>query len=323
MTFINYGEITVAQKLLVDPLAVAGSDAFLGGFRYVVPSNALRVADGTIPVVFHGGLGFTADGRLCVQSGPMPITSYVNGLAMTTTGQVLVDSASPPVWSAHGWPISALSKLCVEGVVPPSSAVAHFPGVAAPGNQFIDTPTTWTPATQFAIEWQAKFLGTPGTSFYPICTMGSATPSVNLCYNSSNGFYELRIIDPTNSIQVMASATPPAFNVTPMWFRLLATIGGNYDYFSSPDRVVWTPMGSVTNPLVVSISTPTQPLNVGGGGAFYAFQSWKGDIGRVQVWTDIARTVQAFDMDPSKWVSGTTFVSGGATYTLTGGVTIS
>jgi hypothetical protein len=320
MTFINYGEITVAQKLLVDPLAVAGSDVFVGGFRYNVTNNALRVADGTIPAVFHGGLGFTADGRLCVQSGPMAITSYVNGLAMTTTGQVLADTVSP-VWHAHGWPISALGKLCVEGVVPPSTAVAHFPGGS--GN-FIVSSKQWEPINgQCAIEAKIKFTG-PAAAWYNIFCASTGQPQVDFALNTVSGFLDLRIVDSIQSVLTLVSSTPPAFNVTPIWVRMLLNTNV-INYYSSPDRVTWTPMGGVfsTGSSFTTGNPPPLSINVGGPDSYYGFAGWVGDIGRIQVWNDVAMTQQAWDFDPSKWVSGTTFVSGGDTYTIVGGVTIS
>jgi SPP1 family predicted phage head-tail adaptor len=202
----------------------------------------------------------------------------------------------------------------------PPKKVATF----APGGS-ITTTKTWEPVGEFAIECQAKLTANPSSGFYALATWNPGGPNVSLAYNASAGALEVRVIDATNGI--IAFGTPvvvalPAAITDLTWFRMQVS-AGNCAFFMSPDRAPdsWTFLGAVPGNFV-QVVAGARNIDVGGGGGYYGFPSWEGDIGRVVAWLDVAMTQQAFDCDPDKWVSGTTFDSGGDTYTMNGGVTI-
>lgn len=203
----------------------------------------------------------------------------------------------------------------------PPKKVAHF---TLGGN--ITTTKTWEPVSEFAIECQIKLTASPSSGWYSIATWNTGTPNVSLAYNASAGALELRVLDMVNGIALAATpvlmARPAGIATDLIWFRMQAS-PGNCAFFASPDRQTdtWEFLGAVPFPLS-QVSAGAKNIEVGGGGGYYGFPSWEGDIGRVVAWLDVEMTQQAFDCDPDKWVSGNTFDSGGDTYTMVG-VTIS
>jgi SPP1 family predicted phage head-tail adaptor len=203
----------------------------------------------------------------------------------------------------------------------PLPMVAHF---GAGGS--ITSTKTWEPTTEFAIECFVKLTASPSAGWYSIATWNPANPNVSLAYNATAGALEMRVIDVANGIQT--AGTPvvvalPAGITDGIWFRLQVSLD-NCAFFASPDRQAdtWVFLGAV--PLAFTSVVPgARTIDVGGGGGYYGFPSWEGDIGRVVAWLDVAMTEQAFDCDPDKWVSGDTFESGGDVYTMSGAVTIS
>jgi hypothetical protein len=266
------------------------------------------------PFTVQGGFLYNANGQLeILMSLPGGAPLYNNGVRVNQVGAVPISAGGAIAYYAHGWPLTIDGALCIDSgapVTPP--AVARFTAAG----QSITTPRVWAPLTgQCAIEAQIRFAGTPA-AWYTVFCANAATPLVNLAFNTASGFFDIRVQDKLSSIVLGTSGAPPAFSANMIWIRALIN-GTTCDYFTSPDRAVWTPMGGVMgggSPMTGAASQ--NPVVVGGGDSFYGFAGWLGDIGRIQTWNDVARTQPGFDFDPSKWVSGTTFVSGGDTWTI-------
>jgi head-tail adaptor len=210
-------------------------------------------------------------------------------------------------------------------IVPPPTPLPKIATFTAGAS--ITSPKTWEPTTEFAVECQVRLgAAQPATGWYSIVTWNPGAPSVSIAYNASTSALELRVIDAVSGIITAGTpvmmAMPAGIFDELIWFRMQVS-NGNCAFFASPDRdeSTWTFLGAVPFAFT-SVSAGPRNIDVGGGGGYYGFPSWEGDIGRVVAWIDVAMTQQAFDFDPEQWVSGNQFTSGGDVYTMNGGVTI-
>ena len=135
-------------------------------------SGVAQTVSGGVPVSWNAGLGYAADGRLCVTSTLSGSDSYIGGRRVSANGSLVVaaSGASPYVYNA-GWPADKDTGAVivqsgtpqstdprVAGVAVNSSGVfvseGAAPRVAAPvfspqppGNFLVDTSITITSAT--------------------------------------------------------------------------------------------------------------------------------------------------------------------------------
>jgi hypothetical protein len=107
---LNAGVLLIDVAGVIAPATSADEIYFNGG----TPTNAvgtLIIAD-TEPVHFQGGLGYSADGALCVDPFS-EISHYSAGLPLSEDGLVAVSFGGEPVSTVAGIPLDLDGRVCL------------------------------------------------------------------------------------------------------------------------------------------------------------------------------------------------------------------
>lgn len=156
----------------------------------------------------------------------------------------------------------------------------------------------WTPSA--VTVWGGKFLNS-GQYSWRVYTDTSGTK-----------WHFQYSIDGTAAPEVSVTATAPfADNVVGWWRVTRESVTGYVNFYTSPDGVAWTPLGTQQTGSAGALYNGTDPVQFGTS----AFPL-SGQIYRAQIYNGIDGTLAA-DFDPSRWTSGTTFTAAtGETWTI-------
>lgn len=299
--------------------ATAPNDTYISGFRCDPVTGAIRALDAA-PVLYSNGYGFTASNQLCISTAGA-IAGYHAGLSFTVDGRLCVDGSAPITNFNGGYPMAA-GRLAASGVeVVAPSKTAKFTGTAG---QTLYAGAKVATGPNLVVQLAAKF--SAGAGDLGLVTIGQnngAGDIVYWAYRPGNNEFRCWVQNEQPVFVVPHGSPVPPFTAAITYFRLTLSLNA-FKWESSTDGTTWAQISAGTIALN-TFKAGTTPIRVGCSGGYFdsGCTSWKGEIARVQVWSDLAMTQQLWDCDPSKYVSGLTFTSGGNVWDLVNGVTIS
>lgn len=187
--------------------------------------------------------------------------------------------------------------------------------------QIVSTPTVRVITDNFTIIYHFTTTGTPGNRY--------------AAADYSNNFNDLGVIyslwDPGaqsfqvsvaigGSGQVFPTVAVPDLGQLYPWLKF-TRIGTSAQFYVSENGLTYIPLGPAQSCALGAIpSAGIIGLAFGSYIPPYSISAWSGNFYRLQILNNVDATI--YDCNVNSWVSGTTFVSGGDTWTLGGGLTV-